>query len=1751
MDMSLRKLSLLRPIEARNYQRILVFVMSCIVAFFSYWTIRNEDKTLRLELLQQAKITAQAIDTSLLLALRGNGTDIHNPAYLKIKTQLSRIKNSSHNCHFIYIMGQKPDGNIFFFADNEPIGSKDESPPGQIYEEISPNLRKAFETKESLVEGPVTDRWGTWVTALTPIKNSQNGKFLAMLGTDIDVRVWYWDMATRVVIPISLVLILFTCISATLATIKNSDKLPKPLLWKLLPPLMILIVILTLVSFLILKQQHWNYLISNIQNKTTEIADSLQNSLKQQTSGLLATTALIADNKELQEALKAGNSEQLFSDWRNLFDLLRKEINLSHFHFFNKNRVCILRLLKPTQKGDIINRFTAQEAERTLVPSSGIELGVLGTLTLRTVRPVFSNNELIGYIEFGKEIEDVIRSLHIEEHEQIAILLHKTYIDRKAFESGMSELHRDVEWDLFPNHIITYSSQGRIPNSLIHIINKTLNTNHIASKSQSLQAIGSPNIEDTWSVHTSLIKDASGQNIGDIVVMKDISHETQEFFTLVTLAGTTCGVILTIIMSFAIILLRKTDLRINTQQQALHERAEQLSATLRSIGDGVISCDNNENITHINKIAEALTGWSAHEAYGKHLSEVFNVTYSSTNIALNTSQYKLLTPISHGELNTTHKNTITENIFLTSRDNIKRQIDNTRAPIRDIKGKIDGFVIVFRDITAKKLIENDLKNSLIRIETIMSSIQAGVLLIRESDRTIVDVNLAAAKMIGKSREAIIGHKCHSYICPAEINNCPVIDLKMPIDNAERFVISNTGKLIPVLKTVLRIELDGEKFLLENFVDISKQKTIENLLKIKEENFRTFFETMDDMIFVVNSSKNIVYANSSTIKRLDYSIDELKQLRIFDVCSEDKHIEMQSLFDETSNEPQYSQMLALLTKNNNIITIRSHAWLGKWDDDDCTFVICKDISTEQDAQQLFEYLFRSNPALMTLSSLPDRYFVDINDAFLRTLGYSTNELIGKKAVEIDLFVRPERYFAIEKLLDTHGRITDFELKVRTKNGSLLDCLFSSEIVSMHGKNYILSVMIDITDRKHTEQTLLEMNHRLGVATARAKELADKAEQANAIKSEFLANMSHEIRTPINGIIGMTGLLLDTHLNDTQHKYASAVRLCSESLLNLINDILDYSKIEAGKLELENVDFDLQTLLDEFITIMTLSAYEKNIELIYDIAPKVPTLLCGDTKRLQQILTNLVGNAIKFTNVGEVVIKISIDTETRDFATLHCSVKDSGIGIASDKIGNLFNKFSQIDASVAKKFGGTGLGLAISKQLVEMMDGKIGVTSTAGEGSEFWFTMRFKKQISNTKQDLTQDIDLNLMRILIVDDNETLCQILSNQLNRLNSRPSIATNGNQALTLLQQATDDNDPFNIAIIDNRMPDMTEEALASSIKSNEAIKNTHLVLMSYLFAMSDAKNLAEMGFVGFVSKPLRLKDLETIITQITKPDHNILQIDSIPQDKKPHRDIINMFANRKFHILLAEDNYTNQQVAIGILHKLGLQADVVTNGLEALQVLKNKSYDLILLDVQMPEMDGIEVAKHIRDLNSEVINHHVPIIAMTAHAMAGYKSQCLEAGMNGYISKPISPLVLADEIKKWLEGDNQNSQVDTSNIHIIDANIQNPTTCTFDEAEFLEKLLGDTSLARAIVAGFVDDISKQISITRNAIHAGDFETTRLQAHQIKGAAANITAKKLQALAFSLETAAKDKNIEKMEVHIIALESAFSELITIIKDKF
>ena len=779
------------------------------------------------------------------------------------------------------------------------------------------------------------------------------------------------------------------------------------------------------------------------------------------------------------------------------------------------------------------------------------------------------------------------------------------------------------------------------------------------------------------------------------------------------------------------------------------------------------------------------------------------------------------------------------------------------------------------------------------------------------------------------------------------------------------------------------------------------------------------------------------------------------------------------------------------------------------------------------------------AIVTITDIKGT-IIYVNEKFIRISGYSRVELIGKNHRMVNSGMHDKAFFKGLYHNIANGKVWHGEICNKTKAGDLY--WVDATIVPLPGKdgkpkNYI-AIRTDITERKKTEFSLLE-----------AKESAEIAAKS---KSEFLASMSHEIRTPMNGVLGMLGLLLNSELTNKQRHKATLAQSSAQSLLALINDILDFSKVEAGKLELETMDFNLRSLLGEFAEAMALRAQEKGLEIILDVTQVEHSTVQGDPGRLRQILTNIVGNSIKFTETGEIVIQARLKETIDNEIVFFCSIKDTGIGIPKEKQPKLFDAFTQVDASTTRKYGGTGLGLSIVKRLCELMGGSINVSSKPGKGTCFEFTILL--QTSDHSTPVIPKINMNKLNLLVVDDNKTNREVLIGQLEHWGAEVTEAPDGPSALNCLYERAEQNTlpPFDVAFLDMQMPGMDGAMLGKTIRSDSRFTNMKMVMMTSMSHRGDAKFFADHGFNAYFPKPATTSDLFDALAVVVDGGEALRQAGPIVThdylQTLDHNQPSQWPTNTR--LLLVEDNRINQEVALGVLEGIELQADVAGDGLEALHALTEapdeNPYTLVLMDCQMPEMDGYEASRNIRAGKAGERNLSIPIIAMTANAMKGDKEKCLESGMSDYLTKPIDPDELNGMMEKWLIKSTNTStspkptdslvEQQMTNTYLEDPNV-------WDRAAALKRLGGKEKFLNKLLILFASDASARMEELQTAVDEGNISEITNLAHTIKGSAANISGLQLQQCAADMELMKKEGETPDIEALMKEINKAYQSL--------
>ncbi|MEA2223631.1 MAG: hypothetical protein QOH83_2007 [Solirubrobacteraceae bacterium] len=709
---------------------------------------------------------------------------------------------------------------------------------------------------------------------------------------------------------------------------------------------------------------------------------------------------------------------------------------------------------------------------------------------------------------------------------------------------------------------------------------------------------------------------------------------------------------------------------------------------------------------------------------------------------------------------------------------------------------------------------------------------------------------------------------------------------------------------------------------------------------------------------------------------------------------------------------------------------------------------------------------------------------------RFKGYRADEIIGS---HFSVFYPPEDIAAGKpahelEVAAAEGRLEDEGWRVR-KDGTRFWA--SVVITTLRAPDGTVlgfgKVTRDLSDRMRAHDELVAAH--------------EHAVEASRLKSAFVANMSHEIRTPLNGVIGMAGLLLDTNLDGEQREYVNAVRASGDALLAVIEDILDFSKIEAGKLELDKRVFDVRELVESSCAMLATAADDKGLELMSWIDDGVQASACGDSPRLRQILVNLITNAVKFTAAGEIVVRVSEDREG-ERPGLRFKVSDSGIGIEQSAIERIFDSFAQGDCSTTRRYGGTGLGLAISRRLVELMGGQMGVDSTPGEGSTFWFTVAVDAVRSD--YGATRPIGIANVRTLVVDDNRTNRTILEHQLASWGMTCTTAADARAALLILRAAEQSGRPYDLVVLDAKMPHMTGLELAAAIKSDDTLRDTRLLMLTS--SGSGRAAAIEAGIAGFVVKPVRQSRLR---------DEILLVLDATTSGSEPERAFSGPLAettqtHRRPSVLLADDIPVNQLVAQRLLEKRGCHVDVAADGAEALDMHGRSAYEMIFMDCQMPMLDGYEATAEIR--RREGSGRHTPIVAMTANTMRGDRERCLAAGMDDYLAKPLEPALVDEMLRRMLHSSDESPDSDGGSA-AAGAGEPDQEPPVLDAGPLAEICGGDDDARQKLVAMFVAQAANAVTVLGDALQTNDLQAARLSAHALTGSSATLGARRLAAV--------------------------------------
>ena len=728
---------------------VALLVIFTVGLLFAWWIVARADREARTELLQQAQLVAHAINIERLQALSGTAADLVSPDYRVLKEQLVSTRSTNQQCRFVYLLGRKADDSVFIFMDSEQAGSKDYSPPGQVFGEASAKCRSVFDTGTALVAGPTADRWGTWVSALVPVTNPKTGALLAVMGMDINANAWKWNIASRASLPLALMLVLFIGGASILAAVRRTNASPKPIIRRLLPSMAVIVILLMTGAGTLLWQQYRQNLKDTITADIDDVIGDLKMALDRP-FGLVMATQTIAADPSVQKALRERASDRLLAAWQPVFETMHRQHNLTHFYFFDKNRVCILRVHNPKQIGGRVDRFIIQEANRTGKASTGLELGQLGTLTFRVVQPVFENNELVGYVELGKEIEGVLQTLHIRLGVHLAVVIHKKYLDRQKWEDGMRQSGREANWNRLPDNVVEYASKSNFPAAFFSLLE---HANGETGREFSFEG-------KTWQVSVMPLPDASGQEIGNILIIRDISAEKADFTRLLVMGGAVGGVLLALLLSFIYVLLLRTDRGIRAQQTELLASRRQLRDIIEFLPDATFAIDKEKRVIIWNLAIEKMTGVPAAEMIGRGNYAYTVPFYGEARPQLMDSIFTESDKVATRYLNITREgDTIMAEVFCNALYNNKGAWVFVKAsPLYDLQGNITGAIESIHDITDRKQAAEELRALSARQEAILTAVPE---IITEVDcnKVYTWVNRAGIEFFG---EDVIGKEAALY-----------------------------------------------------------------------------------------------------------------------------------------------------------------------------------------------------------------------------------------------------------------------------------------------------------------------------------------------------------------------------------------------------------------------------------------------------------------------------------------------------------------------------------------------------------------------------------------------------------------------------------------------------------------------------------------------------------------------------------------------------------------------------------------------------------------------------------------------------------------------------------------------------------------------------------------------------------------------------------------------------------------------------
>ena len=1208
------------------------------------------------------------------------------------------------------------------------------------------------------------------------------------------------------------------------------------------------------------------------------------------------------------------------------------------------------------------------------------------------------------------------------------------------------------------------------------------------------------------------------------------------------------------------------------QEEELRRQAELLELTQ----DSVIVRDPEAVVSYWNSAAEEMYGWSREEALGKNSFELLRTEFPE--------------PLEEIEDRLVRDGQWEGEIVNYRRDGTPVEVLTRWSLQRTAAGDPLTVLEINSDITERKRREDALRESSTRLATLIESLQAGIL-VEDDSRHILRVNQEFCDMfsIPAPPQSMIGVDCstsaeeskHLFAEPEEFARRveELIREKRPVTGEELSLVDERTFERDYVPIFVGEEYRGH---LWQYRDITGRKRTAEELSESEARFRALFDQTAIGVCVADLDRRLIETNAAYQQITGYSAEELVGMSTLDLT----HPE--DLAGETSTGERlvdggydsYKREKRYVRKDGEIVWANAASSLVRDEQGEPRFImgVVEEVTERKEEERrrigrMRQEALRSDvsQALARGGELPDilqqcseavvRHF---DSSLARIWTLNEEEGVLELQASAGLYAGSEGPLSRVPLGEKIGRVAQHRRPYINNNIPNDPDFGGKEWAESEGivatANYPLIVeeelvgAVALFTREPLSEDILEgmssatyaiaqgiRRKQAEIALEKAKE---EAEAANRAKSDFLANMSHEIRTPMNGVIGMADLLMDTDLDPEQHEYVETVRNSGDTLLTLINDVLDFSKIEAEKVELEDIIFDLRTSVEDTVVLLAERAQSKGLEIASLVDYDVPGALRGDPGRLRQVLTNLVGNAIKFTEEGEVLLKAEISEESEEEVIVRFEIRDTGIGLDEEQQEHLFESFAQADTSTTRRYGGTGLGLAISARLARLMDGGIRVESEPGVGSTFFFTARFGKLPSEARSSGPRPrADLRGLKVLGVDDNATNRAVLRQQVTPWGMAVDDARDGAGALEKLRSAAGSGEPYDLAILDMQMPKMDGLELAHAIKQDPDISSTRLVLLTSMGQRGDGEEARKAGIEAYLTKPIRQVQLYDVLSMVMGSS----EAAPSPEGDRPlvtAHTLKEAEARTRARLLLVEDNEVNQKVAARTLEKLGYRVDVADDGEEAVEAVSRTDYAAIVMDVQMPNMDGYEATAEIRRRES-ASGHHIPVIAMTANALQGDREKALEAGMDDYIAKPVRAGELEEVLRRWVSAgeDDVGSSGENGNENAV------LDPAVLKDLEDLEED-GEDSLVAELAGMFLEDADSCVDTLRKAVEEDDANSVREAAHALRGSSGSIgayrvweTCTRLQEVAESRELNRAPELLERLEKE---LERARPELVAL-----